>query len=159
MRDGFTSLAAMLLPPSNAIAESAEFAGAVDAVEDDSERLCEEGDLVRSVCLFHARIREALEDAVDRLLLDVASEVLARELQLAPVAIERIVDAALQRYVSEAPVRVRVHPNDVQALNCGVPVVGDDSLAHGDAVVELRDGLLDATLGVRLDAVLRAIKG
>jgi flagellar biosynthesis/type III secretory pathway protein FliH len=43
-------------------------------------------------------------------------------------------------------------------VQCGVPVVADDSLAQGDVIVELRDGFLDATLGVRLEAVLRVAK-
>jgi flagellar biosynthesis/type III secretory pathway protein FliH len=127
-----------------------------EAIEESQERLLHETELVRDVRLFHARITEALEDAVERLVCDVASDVLARELQLAPADIERIVDRALQRYVSEEPLRVRTHPGDAALVQCGVPVVADDSLARGDVILELRDGFLDASLGVRLDAVLRA---
>jgi flagellar biosynthesis/type III secretory pathway protein FliH len=112
---------------------------------------------MRDVRLFHARIAEALESAVERLLCDVACDVLARELQLAPVDIERIVDNVLQRYSAEQPLQVRVHPEDAANLQCALPTVVDANLARGDAIVELRDGFIDASLGVRLEAVLRNV--
>jgi flagellar biosynthesis/type III secretory pathway protein FliH len=157
--DGFTSLAATLLAPSDAFADTPVIdADAQSNEEQHLERRCDEAELIRDVRLFHARISEALEGAVERLLYDVAAEVVARDLQLAPVDVERIVDRTLQRYFSEDPLRVRVHSEDAALVQCGVPVVADDSLAQGDVIVELRDGFLDATLGVRLEAVLRAAK-
>jgi flagellar biosynthesis/type III secretory pathway protein FliH len=111
---------------------------------------------MREVRLFGARVAEALDSAVEQMLCDVASDVLGRELVLTPADVERIVDRALRRYAAEEPLRVRVHPDDAAKLQCGVPVLADAQLRRGDAIVELRDGFIDASLGVRLDAVLRA---
>lgn len=132
---------------------------AVEVIEEPAAQPREpeiaETNLLREVRLFRARITEAFEAAVERLSCDVACDVLARELQLAPVDIECIVDRALQRYFAEEPLRVRVHPDDVAALHCTVSVVADTHLSRGDAILELRDGFIDASLGVRLASVLR----
>jgi flagellar biosynthesis/type III secretory pathway protein FliH len=105
--------------------------------------------------LFHARVIEAVEAAVETIVDGIASDVLARELLLAPVDIEAIVDRALQRFVSEEPIRVRVHPDDAPNVQCGVPVVADSRLQRGDAAIDVRIGGVDASLAVRLAALLR----
>lgn len=115
-------------------------------------------DVMREVRLFYAHVIEAVEAAVETLLEDIAADVLARELLLAPVEIEAIVDRALQRFASEEPLRVRVPPQDVSRVRCGVPVVGDADLRAGDAIVELRSGTVDASLGVRLAALLQDVR-
>ena len=107
---------------------------------------------LRDARMFRARLADALDDAVARLVRELAAEVLVRELRLAPCEIAALVRRVLQR----APiVRVRVAPADV-ALVRGVPVLADPELAAGDAIVELGGGALDARLGVRLAAVLEA---
>jgi len=113
-------------------------------------------ELMREVRLFYARVVEAVEAAVETLVADIAVDVLGRELLLAPCDIEAIVDRALARFTSEQPLRVRVHPDDAVLLQCAVPVVADERLRAGDAVVELREGSVDASLGVRLAALVRA---
>jgi flagellar biosynthesis/type III secretory pathway protein FliH len=120
-----------------------------DNVSDD------ELELARDVRLFHARVIEAVEAAVETLVNDIAAEVLGRELALAPVDIERIVDRVLQRFAEEEPLRVRVHADDAARVTCGVPVVADPRLRPGDAVIELRGGSVDASLGVRLTTLVR----
>jgi hypothetical protein len=105
---------------------------------------------LRDARLFRARLADAFDDAAARLLRDLASDVLARELRLAPCDLAELVRRAGER----APaVRVRVAACDVVTLP-GVPVVADPALERGDAVVELVAGALDARLGVRLAAVL-----
>lgn len=129
------------------------------------EPLRDEVVVARNLRLFHARIAEAVEDAVETLCNDLAAEVLGRELQLAPADIAAIVQRILQRYTLEMPVRVRVHPDalaqfadsQTAAATGALPAIGDPGLRHGDAVLELRDGAIDASLGVRLEAVLRAL--
>lgn len=118
------------------------------------ERAEAEAAIVRDLRLFHARIAESVEAAVDTLLADIAADVLARELQIAPAAIEAIVARALQRYAQEQPLRVRLSPCEAERIACGVPIVADERLREGDAVIELRDGSVDASLGVRLACVL-----
>jgi flagellar biosynthesis/type III secretory pathway protein FliH len=102
--------------------------------------------------LFRARLGDAFDDAAARLLRELAAEVLVRELRLAPCD----VDALVARVRERAPVvRVRVAPDEVARVH-GVPVVGDERLASGDAIVELAGGALDVRLGVRLASVLEA---
>ncbi|HEY8315107.1 MAG TPA: FliH/SctL family protein [Candidatus Baltobacteraceae bacterium] len=113
-------------------------------------------ELSRDVTFFHVHLREALERAVDVLLRDIAADVLARELRLAPADIGGIVERALLRYRNEEPLRIRVHPDDASAAtHASIPIELDRKLRCGDAVIELRDGSVDASLGVRLADVLR----
>ena len=122
-------------------------------------------DAVRDARLFRARLADAFDDAAARLLRELATDVLARELRLAPCDLAAIVRRAAER----APVVcVRVAPGDVacaahgqRALVGGTPVgdisfVADPALGPGDAIVELDGGALDVRLGVRLAAVLEA---
>jgi flagellar biosynthesis/type III secretory pathway protein FliH len=122
-------------------------------------------DAVRDARLFRARLADAFDDTAARLLRELATDVLARELRLAPCDLAVIVRRAAER----APVvRVRVAPGDVacaahgpRALAGGtligdIPFVADSVLGPGDAIVELEGGALDVRLGVRLAAVLEA---
>jgi flagellar biosynthesis/type III secretory pathway protein FliH len=118
------------------------------------ERAEAEAAIVRDLHLFHACIAEGVEAAVELLLSDIAADVLARELQIAPAEIESIVRRALERYAQEQPLRVRLSPSEAARISCSVPIVADECLREGDAVIELRDGSIDASLGVRLACVL-----
>lgn len=122
--------------------------------EPDEPRLAEERELLREVRLFRARIAEALEQTLRALLCDIAAEVLARELQLAPADIAAIALRVLERFAQEEPLRVRVHPDDAPQVRCGIPVVEDPRLPQGDVVIELRDGAVVSSLGMRLGGVL-----
>lgn len=104
--------------------------------------------------LFRAHIEEAARTAVQTIVTDVAASVLARELELAPADITAIVERIIAEYFTEEPLRVRVNPGEVEHLRCDLPVLGDESLLPGDAVLELRNGFAIATLGARLDALL-----
>ena len=107
---------------------------------------------LRDARLFRARLADAFDDAAARLLRELAADVLARELRLAPCNLAELV----RRAGEHAPVvRVRVAACDVPAL-AGMPVVADPALGRGDAVLELAGGALDARLGVRLATVLEA---
>ena len=51
---------------------------------------------------------------------------------------------------------MRVHPDDVACLNdILIEVHGDGKLKRGDAHLELRDGMIDLSLGVRLERLLQ----
>lgn len=114
---------------------------------------------VRDLRLFNAHVCESVEAAVEVLLNDIAATVLARELQIAPADIGAIVMQVLHRYAHEQPLRVRVSPSDAPRVTSGIPVVADETLREGDAILELRDGSVDASLGVRLESVLQAAAG
>lgn len=116
-------------------------------------------DAVRDARLFRARLADAFDDAAARLLRELASEVIARELRLAPCDLAELV----RRVRDRMPVmRVRVAACDIGGIAAaplareGVIVLADPVLARGDAVVELASGALDARLGVRLATVLEA---
>jgi flagellar biosynthesis/type III secretory pathway protein FliH len=107
-------------------------------------------DAVRDARLFRARLADAFDDAVARLVRELASEVLMRELRLAPCDMEALVRRVRER---TPVVEVRVAPSDVAHVT-GVRAIADPSLQPGDAVFALRSGALDVRLGVRLNAVL-----
>ena len=126
-----------------------------DTAPESDELEDEQFAVLRDARIFHARIAEAVEDAVESLLGDIAAIVLGRELELSSADISAITERALQQFAAEEPVRLRAHPDEVDVLDCAVPVVADDALRRGDVVIELRTGTVDATLGARLDAVMR----
>ena len=152
----FRSLAALLAsqnePPGQMPENVADDPSPVEFSPVDSA----EEDVVREIRLFRARLGEALDEALAALLADIASEVLARELQLAPAQIATIVHRALERYCSEEPLRVRLHPDDLCDLR--VATIADTNVRRGDAILELRNVSIDAGLGVRLESVLRALR-
>lgn len=149
--DRFQTLAELLARPEPAAAQRASAEPAEHS--DENSAVC-----ARAARFFLAAVSEALESSVHRLLEDIAAEVLARELELNPPALQRIVDRALQRYASEKPVSIRLHPEDAARLSCAeCPVISDAALRRGDAVLDVRDGAIDVSLGVRLADVLRGL--
>lgn len=162
MAGEFVALADLLRAPS---AVSSSTAADATTTPDVAERVAfgaandDVRDVLREARLFRARLADAFDDAAARLLRDLGSDVLARELRLAPCDLAAIV----QRIAVRVPVlRVRVSAAD---LACGVslargfdvPVAEDPALRDGDAIVELSGGgALDARLGVRLATVLEA---
>lgn len=154
----FRSLASTLLAARKPSAEEPSFE--MIATPHDTEPVEASDDelqLTRDIRLFHARVIESVEAAVETLVSDIAADVLGRELLLEPADIEAIVDRALQRFAADEPLRIRVHADDARRVNCGLPVVPDDRLRPGDAVIELRNGSIDASLGMRLATVLRPV--
>jgi flagellar biosynthesis/type III secretory pathway protein FliH len=116
----------------------------------------EQNDALGEVRRFRAALADAFDVALAHLLEDVAASVLARELALRPADLGAIAKTALARYDAEDIVRVRVHPEDTAAL-CAldVRVVADARLSRGDAILEVRSGTIELTLGARLEAILR----
>jgi flagellar biosynthesis/type III secretory pathway protein FliH len=155
MPEEFRSLEELLRGPVET--EQCESARDVDEAAPQDELEEAQTALVRDVRLFRANLAERVDAAVETLLREIACDVLARELCIEPACIGAIVRSALERYCSEEPVCVRVNPFDVARVPCNLPVVADDALREGDAIIEVRGGEIDASLGVRLDAVLRAV--
>ena len=151
--DGFRSLAELLREPREAQPEAH-----IEPCDDAGVPEHDEVAAAREVRLFLARVAEAIESATDMLRNDIAAEVVGRELQLAPADLRAIVERALRRYSLETPVRVRVHPDDLDAVAGEFSTIADTELRRGDAVLELHNGTIDASLGVRLDSVLRALR-
>ncbi len=112
---------------------------------------------LRDVDTFRTRLLAVFDGAVERLLRDLAADVLGRELRLAPCDLASIVG----RVRASAPVvRVRIavgEDGDDRSLALGeAVVVRDATLSLGDAIVEVRSGAVDARLGVRVADVLAA---
>lgn len=150
MRKDFIPLAQRFRAPRASVVQEE---APVEIAGEPTEPASDVDELARDVRLFRARLEELLDEALNLLLCDIASGVLARELQLAPADIERIAASAMERYLSSEPLRVRVHPSECDLrLDCAV--VADERVRSGDVILELRDGTVDASLGVRLAAAL-----
>lgn len=106
---------------------------------------------------FYACVADAVETARADLLRDLAADVLARELQTAPVEIERIASKLLSRFSEQEPVHVLAHAAEIERLrHLDVPVHPAEHLRRGDITLVLRYGSIDASLGARMADVLSA---
>jgi flagellar biosynthesis/type III secretory pathway protein FliH len=153
MPDGFVPLDRALRPVPEPPTISDEVAAAVVSMRDSEPDL---EDAAAEARRFRAALADALALSLERLVRDVACDVLARELLLAPVNVAAIAARALERYLDDGPLRVRVHPDDrVACATLDVPVVADERLRAGDVVLDVRCGTIDASLGARLETVLR----
>jgi len=112
-------------------------------------------DALRAARIFRAVLADTLGAACARLLRELATDVLARELRLEPADIAVVIRRVIAECPDE-PVRVRVAPCDVHVA-CAFPVVADPTLQAGDAVLECVHGNVDARLGIRLADVLLAV--
>ena len=112
-------------------------------------------DALHEVRRFRAALADSLEAVRADVLADLAADVLARELRLAPADIARVVESVLERTNIDDIVRILVHPDDAAALaGTTINVQTDARLRRGDVSIALRYGTIDASLGVRLADVL-----
>ncbi len=113
---------------------------------------------IREARLFRARLGDALDARLARLLAGIASDVVMRELRTAPADLAALV-ARIAAEHAAPPLRVRVARADRDACAAGdVEIVEDATLDRGDAIVEFGAGDVDARLGVRLASVLEALR-
>ena len=151
MHDSFVRLEAFFVAPAPAPARD-EAAAEAQPAQEPADDLVEALAAARH---FRAALADAVDIAVEDLLRDIARNVLARELTLAPADLVAIVEAALERYAADVPLRVRAHPEEVRALErLGFPVYADPNVRRGDAAIDLRNGSIDASLVARLESVL-----
>lgn len=145
-------------PPEESPPDQARDQTPIQTDEAASEPTCYDvDDALAGARRFRAALADAVDAATGELLRDIACDVLARELALAPADVAAIAATALERYAADCPVRLRAHPDETAALaTFGVAVIGDPSLRRGDVALDLRDGTIDASLGARLDCVLAA---
>jgi flagellar biosynthesis/type III secretory pathway protein FliH len=163
MPDGFVPLASFLRPvvvepvvPSLPVSTPA--AGASDEAIARAGTL--EAEYDENLCAarrFRAALADALEVGVARLLREIANDVLVRELRLASADVASIVVHALARFDGEKVLSLRVHPSELGRLReLEFEKIADESLAPGDAVIELHSGTIDLRLPARLEAALSA---
>jgi flagellar biosynthesis/type III secretory pathway protein FliH len=152
MPDGFVPLDRALRPAPEPSTVSADVATAAVSMRDAEPDL---EDAAAEARRFRAALADALALSLERLVRDIACDVLARELVLAAPDLAAIAARALARYLDDGPLQLRVHPDDRPACAAlDFPVVTDERLRAGDVVLDVRCGSIDASLGARLETVL-----
>jgi flagellar assembly protein FliH len=123
--------------------------------------------LERAATALDARAAPVLDEA-ERTLADaalaLAAAVVGAELSRDPGGVARtVLEAVLDRPEAVGLAAVRMHPLAIAAIADAAPddvrLVADPSLAPGDAIGELPDGLLDATIDGALARARRALLG
>lgn len=113
-----------------------------------------------------AKLRREAESDVVKLAIAIARRVLHRELNADPDALAGLVKAALEQLENREIERVRVHPEDADAVRAGVQklrpagrveIVADAALARGAAVFETSRGALDASVETQLAEIERGL--
>jgi type III secretion protein L len=118
------------------------------------------------------RARQQAEEDLRVLAVRIAEKILGRELSLSPDAVVDIVAAALLQAGAPREVTLRVHPDDLKALERGRPRLlercartqavqlrPDPAVSRGGCIVETELGTVDARLPVQLEAIERALRG
>lgn len=119
-----------------------------------------------------ARAQRNVQGDLRTLAVRIAERILDRELTVNPDAIADIVAAALRQAGAPRDIVLRVHPDDLKALERGRPRLveraqraqalqfrSDPSVGRGGCIVESELGTVDARLNVQLEAIERALRG
>ncbi|HEX6039395.1 FliH/SctL family protein [Longimicrobium sp.] len=112
----------------------------------------------------------AIEENVCALAVAVARHLIGRELRGDPAAVGELVKSALAEFPVDQPVRIRVNPQDLQAIqsasggDVGFPSEGREAAWHADplvepggCVVEGRDRIIDGRVDTALERVYRRL--
>lgn len=118
------------------------------------------------------RMMEDLREDVARLAMDVARQVLQRELSARPEEVADLVRRMLHQAQDQEEITVLVHPAEAAALEAQredllaglratqrVEIVPDPGIEAGGAVLETLGGTWDARLSTRIEAVERELRG
>jgi type III secretion protein L len=119
-----------------------------------------------------ARAQRNVQGDLRTLAVRIAERILEREISLNPDAVSDIVAAALRQAGAPRDIVLRVHPDDLKALERGRPRLleralraqalqfrADASVGRGGCIVESELGTVDARLPVQLEAIERALRG
>ena len=109
---------------------------------------------VADLARLRARAAECLEAEAEAVLADLAARVLARELCVAPAALEAMLDEALLDFDTNVHVVVRVSAADAERLEGGRTFAVDPTLRSGDFAIDVAEGRYEVALQTRLDAML-----
>ena len=118
-----------------------------------------------------ARAQRNVETDLRVLAVRIAERILERELSVNPETVTDIATAALRQAGAPRDVLLRVHPDDLKALERGRPRLlercaraetvqfrPDVTVGRGGCIVETELGTVDARLPVQLDAIERALR-
>jgi flagellar assembly protein FliH len=124
------------------------------------------GKSLASLSSLRSRIRGDAEGDLLKLAISIARRVLHRELTLDPESIEGLIRVALDKLQSRELCRVRVHPDQEQAIRKSldrfansqkVELIADSSLQCGDVLFETAHGNLDASIESQLREIERGL--
>jgi flagellar assembly protein FliH len=124
------------------------------------------GRSLASLSSLRSRIRGEAEGDLLKLAISIARRVLHRELTLDPESIEGLIRVALDKLQSRELCRVRVHPDQEQAIRKSlerfansqkVELITDSSLQCGDVLFETAHGNLDASIDSQLGEIERGL--
>jgi len=162
MSEGFVPLARFLRPPPPepivfSLPQAPVAGERLAACSHSEESLVQYAATFGAIRRFRAALADALDVAVERLLEEIAENVLARELTVTGADVAAVVAKTRERFSSERVLSVRVHPRDRNALRgLEIDSVPDETLVSGDIIVELRSGTIDLRLRARLESALAA---
>lgn len=118
------------------------------------------------------RARQSAEPELRVLAVRIAQKILGRELSLRPEMVADVVHEALKLAGEPGGLTVRVHPDDLPAVErgrtrllerCRAGAVctfrADPAIGRGGCMVETELGIVDARLSTQLDAIERALRG
>jgi flagellar biosynthesis/type III secretory pathway protein FliH len=138
-------------PPPSAPA-AAPVTAAVEPLADPVEPIGDE--VLRNVRLFGAALAETFESRLGELTTRFAADVLGRELLLAPADLGAIAARLIAQSAGDEPLRLRLAPADAARISSVLTVIADPDLSPGDAILECRNGSIDARLAIRLATVV-----
>ncbi len=106
------------------------------------------------LALLRVAALDAFERSAARALRELATEVLGRELALAPFDIEALVARALEAFAGAVPIRLVLSPADAIRVRVALPVRVDAALQAGDTIVEVGDGAFESLALFRLERIV-----
>jgi flagellar assembly protein FliH len=124
------------------------------------------GRSLAALATVRSRIRGEAEGDLIKLAVSIARRVLHRELTLDPESIEGLIRVALDKLQSRELCRVRVHPDQEEAIRKSlgrfsnsqkVELIADPSLQCGDVLFETAHGNLDASIDSQLGEIERGL--
>lgn len=111
---------------------------------------------------------DSIEENIVALSTAIARHIVDRELEIDPTVIDRLVARALGDFPIDQPVRIRVNPQDLVAIDTRAAILtdattrvahwlGDARIAPGGCVVEGRDRIIDGRVETALERVYRRL--
>jgi flagellar biosynthesis/type III secretory pathway protein FliH len=116
-------------------------------------------DALEDLALMRLAALEGYERACTRLLESLASEVLGRELALAPADLAALLQRALAAFSEREPLAIVLAPHDAERARFPLPVRADPTLAAGDLVIEVSDSQLESRFAFRTQVALARAVG
>ncbi|MBO8129736.1 MAG: flagellar biosynthesis protein [Peptococcaceae bacterium] len=129
-------------------------------------------DLLRAAEEKRREILRGLEEEIVDLIVETAEKLVMQQLSRDPQAVRAVVQEAIALVRDRAQVYVYAHPEDVPVLeesrdellaalrpNAVLHIVPDKGLRRGGCLVDTPQGMVDATLDTRLEAIRKALGG